>query len=870
MKRMKTRKRQFECRKILTLLLAAFCALLLNVSNVSAKEAKDANRVRIPFNDSRVTYSEGWNNYQDEQMYTNTVGSKVTVEFEGTGFAILGGLAKNGPIATVEIDGIVEDADFFDPNGTGAEGKVYERRGLKDGKHTAIITFSDRTNPDISDGFASYQIAIYAFEELKYPNVFRNVTVEGGTAEAEQYSVGSEVHIKADKPADGEYFVKWETDDVTLVDEYAESTSFVMPNKDVEIKAVFEKKRTEPKTFYIDSENGNDKADGNTPKTAWKTLSKLNQMEFIEGDRILLRAGSVFEDQSLSIKGSGSKAAPIVVDMYDGDVIGIKAGERPHIKGNGKNAFEYQGNQISYGLHIENVSFVQINNVEISNQGETRKLSVGVCVEAAGCGVMQGVYMNNVYIHDVNGTYEEKTLPNGGLYYVVSDHSNNTRFHDIKIENCSVKRVSRTGISVGMTASYELWDGHGGRIPKEILDAYGHTEVAIRNNYVEEAGGDAIVPMFSIKPIIEYNISNGASQNTKHTSMYNAGIWPWRCEDAVFQFNECYGTILNGDGQAYDCDWSRGTVYQYNYSHDNEGGFILICKEEALESVIRYNVSQNDKRCLFLTSNPNNADIYNNTFYIGEGLNTAVVEDAGGKATLKNNIFYNLGDKKETVWGKNYSYENNLYYGFDNLPNDSKKIIADPLFVDPGKGGEGSYGNSANDTLDGYQLQKNSPAIDAGLTIANNGGRDYFGNELKDGKTDIGAAEYVAVDKSKLENLVSNAQKYEKELEKYTSETGGIFKEALEAARQVLADGNATQQEVDLATSQLQSAIDGLIVKTQSGDDNKPDTDNENSEPEEQAPVTSDTSDGVGYMMLALAAMMVVLGKATLGKRKIV
>ena len=207
-----------------------------------------------------------------------------------------------------------------------------------------------------------------------------------------------------------------------------------------------------------------------------------------------------------------------------------------------------------------------------------------------------------------------------------------------------------------MTSSTDLWDGHGGIIPQEVLDAYGHTNVLIRNNYVEEAGGDAIVPMFSIKPVIEYNISNGASQNTKHTSMYNAGIWPWRCEDAVFQYNECYGTILNGDGQAYDCDWSRGTIYQYNYSHDNEGGFILICQSEVLDSIVRYNISQNDQRCLFLTSNTHNADVYNNTFYIGERLDTEVVEDVGGVGTLKNNIFYNLGTSKTTTWGRHFSY----------------------------------------------------------------------------------------------------------------------------------------------------------------------------------------------------------------------
>ena len=731
--------------KIFSLILACVCILIFVFSGMSVKAA-DEERVNIAFDDPRVTYSEGhWNNYEDRQMYSNTVGSTVTVKFNGTGIAVIGGIAKNGPIAEVNIDdgAVVEDVDFFSASGTGSAGTVYEKRGLEDGEHTMVLTFTDRYNPAYGGGFAAMQIAIFGFEELHYSTIERTVTVNGGTADKEAYLAGDTVTITADEPAADERFVKWESEDVDLADAYTASTTFVMPDKDVTVSAVFEEKRTEPATFYVDSENGDDSADGMTPETAWKTLTKVNETQLIGGDRILLKAGSVFEDQALSIKSGGTAENPIIIDMYDGDVVGAEAGERPHIKGNGKNSFEYQGNQISYGLHIKNASHVQVNNVEISNQGDTRKLSVGLCVEAAGCGVMQGVHINNVYIHDVNGTYEEKTLPNGGLYYVVSDHSNNTRFDDIQVVNNIVKRVSRTGISVGMTSSTDLWDGHGGIIPQEVLDAYGHTNVLIRNNYVEEAGGDAIVPMFSIKPVIEYNISNGASQNTKHTSMYNAGIWPWRCEDAVFQYNECYGTILNGDGQAYDCDWSRGTIYQYNYSHDNEGGFILICQSEVLDSIVRYNISQNDQRCLFLTSNTHNADVYNNTFYIGEGLDTGVVEDVGGVATLKNNIFYNLGTSTTTTWGRNFSYENNLYYGYDSTPEDSRKIIADPMFTDPGTGGTGVLGDSAIDTLGGYRLQEDSPAIDAGLEIENNGGRDYFGTPLADGKTDIGAAEYA-------------------------------------------------------------------------------------------------------------------------------
>ena len=48
------------------------------------------------------------------------------------------------------------------------------------------------------------------------------------------------------------------------------------------------------------------------------------------------------------------------------------------------------------------------------------------------------------------------------------------------------------------------------------------------------------------------------------------------------------------------------------------------------------------------------------------------------------------------------------------------------------------------------------------MNIENNGGKDYFGTKLTDGKTDIGASEYVAatseVDKSMLESAIQYAE----------------------------------------------------------------------------------------------------------------
>lgn len=59
-----------------------------------------------------------------------------------------------------------------------------------------------------------------------------------------------------------------------------------------------------------------------------------------------------------------------------------------------------------------------------------------------------------------------------------------------------------------------------------------------------------------------------------------AGIWPWSCDNTLVQFNEVSGHKAPWDAQGFDSDWNcRGTVIQYNYSHDNYGGLVLVCND---------------------------------------------------------------------------------------------------------------------------------------------------------------------------------------------------------------------------------------------------------------------------------------------------
>ncbi len=142
-----------------------------------------------------------------------------------------------------------------------------------------------------------------------------------------------------------------------------------------------------------------------------------------------------------------------------------------------------------------------------------------------------------------------------------------------------------------------------------------------------------------------------------------AGIYAWSCDETLVQFNEISGVqgYKNIDGMGYDSDFNcRNNLFQYNYSHDNAGGFMGVFAGGAgftaefgnvgnQGTIIRYNVSRNDgrvSRAIFyhVAGGAKNAQIYNNTFFVGEGLDIHTFsESLSPEYHVRNNLFYVQG-----------------------------------------------------------------------------------------------------------------------------------------------------------------------------------------------------------------------------------
>ena len=571
-------------------------------------------------------------------------------------------------------------------------------------------------------------------------------------------------------------------------------------------------------TYYVDSKDGKDSNAGTAENKAFQTLKKVNELNLEPGDTVLLKKGSVFEDQALKFtkEDSGTAEAPVKISTYG-------EGEKPKINTNGHGQWELNyGNPldnqnhkwkgtVSSSILIEDTEYLEIEGLELTNDRksatdtETDKAyndayamdRTGVAGVAKDNGTVDHIVLNDLYIHDVTGNVYNKHMTNGGIYFIVAKPTNEgetgiARYNDVQIRNCSLNKVNRWGIAVGYT--YQWGQFQTGELPDATMAKYGSSNVVIENNYLNHVGGDAITTMYLDRPLIQYNVSENAAEqiNTKDYSKNQpsldangnpngtqgvgagrvaAGIWPWKCKNAIFQYNECFKTLNaasgNGDGQPWDADYGDGTNYQYNYSHGNTASTIMFCGPESVNNTFRYNISQNeDMGPLDPAGNSGNCQVYNNTFYIKEGLNTIWHRSHGngGPVDMENNIFYFAGNTPVTVndWNPsgNKTFSNNLFYNVSTYPNDANAVKVNAgteVLVNPGSGPDSVAADkavrkhedpNATTVFDGYKLAENSPAINAGKVVVDRNGysidHDFFGHAIT-AVPEIGAAESDAV-----------------------------------------------------------------------------------------------------------------------------
>lgn len=414
--------------------------------------------------------------------------------------------------------------------------------------------------------------------------------------------------------------------------------------------------------YCVSSVNGNDENDG-SPENPFATLFAVNRLQLRPGDQILLERGSVFYGQFLHLSACGTEDAPILIGAYG-------EGMPPRIEAMGQGIwYQDYGTELDSPTHIKegyvssavllyDCSYLTLRDISITNQGKVtgeryeapHKMNrTGVAVVAKNRGTLREIHLENLEIRHVNGNVYDKHMNNGGIYFTClkpddEEATGIARYEGVRVTGCFVQKVSRWGIAVGY--SYKCREFMKTELEEELFEIYGHKDIRIADNYVKEAGGDGITVMYALRPLVEHNTADScAGEMNDRIYKYPenrggkvaAGIWPWKCKDALFQYNEAADMRLNQDGMAWDADSGDGTTYQYNYSRLNEGGCVMFCLEEAVHNTFCHNVSDDDLGGTVSPCMNPDAYIAHNTFIKRKGVPFVRAHMGGGKFVEEEN-----------------------------------------------------------------------------------------------------------------------------------------------------------------------------------------------------------------------------------------
>ena len=340
----------------------------------------------------------------------------------------------------------------------------------------------------------------------------------------------------------------------------------------------------ETNNYYFDSQTGDDSNTGISPDMPLRSLSKIKDLAIKPGDSILLKSGAVFTEK-LFFTAKGSPDKPVVLGKYGGET-------RPHIKGD---ATELEM------VHVFNSEYVVVRDLEISNKGERiRPYLSGLLVELHNYGKANDITVDNLFIHDVYGSLikgegHEHPDAGGGQAMLFRNYRNDdtdtipSYFNGLLVQNCLIKDSQRNGIMMWGNWARNNW--------------YPNTQVVIRNNVLDGVPGDGIVPTACDGAIVEYNVMKNCPP-TLPSSEACDGIWPFSSDNTIIQYNIVSDHKSKIDGYGFDSDYNcRNSLFQYNLSYNNEGGFLLLCNSGGWPedwsagnqgTIVKYNVSIND------------------------------------------------------------------------------------------------------------------------------------------------------------------------------------------------------------------------------------------------------------------------------------
>ncbi|MBE6792501.1 MAG: hypothetical protein E7534_03245 [Ruminococcaceae bacterium] len=486
-------------------------------------------------------------------------------------------------------------------------------------------------------------------------------------------------------------------------------------------------------TFYI-STSGDDNNDGLSPETPWRSVDKVSGRYFQPGDKILFKSGDTFTG-SFKVTGFGEANKRLTVSTY--------GGTKPA-------TINTRGEGVPATMEL-NAEYVTVENLSLSNRLGTIGLSIGV----TRAGANRGIIVQNCTFKNVNSDCNTFKYETGGILANASG-TEPSWFDGMVIRNNTFDRVGRCGVFV--KGSWNGRDSQSG--DKYTIDGKEWTptrNLSITGNTMTDVFGDGILVIGANKLYVEKNFINNAfcitsaklkAARDRGENHATAALWTQNVHEAYIQYNDVGYTNLpeyGADGESFDIDALCTLHYiQYNYSHNNEGGFLLMCEadhKDVYEVVyntkhyIRFNLSLNDAskagQGVFMATNTlAQMNIYNNTIAKNGNSNLMNAWGAIQEYNFQNNIFYGDGCYKFNVSAtcNNIKFDNNVITG--GTPNGKAGLTVtntktqNPNFKDAAFTNPNTTTSKMADALKAFVPQTK---ISGATNIKDHGGKDING-----------------------------------------------------------------------------------------------------------------------------------------------
>lgn len=406
-------------------------------------------------------------------------------------------------------------------------------------------------------------------------------------------------------------------------------------------------------TYFVDAVAGNDSNEGTTEQSAIQSLQKVNQLALEPGDALLFKRGGKWTG-TLRPRGSGSEGKRISIGAYGQGTAPIFDAE-----GEKKESDFMSASIVLYNQQHWEIRDLEVRNFERGNPGEPGR-KAGILILAKDIGTLHDFIFEDLKISDVNGSL--KTRENGGIFFrVIADEVPEkrvpTNFDGVHINRCYFMNVDRVGFS-----NQSFWrrrDQHStfGQTYSEgrVNNWYPNHRIVVENCKFENVGGNGLVVRAAESPVVQSNLFVRCSLKTTGNASY-----PYNCNNAIWQFNEACYTVYNQgdiDASGFDSDYlCKNTLFQYNYSHHNDWGGLLVCSWGQVKGSfnhgtrVRENVFQDERHHMIrFSGNITATEITRNLFIADEQIGNVMLwyKEWGGtwpdKTILKHNIFVNRG-----------------------------------------------------------------------------------------------------------------------------------------------------------------------------------------------------------------------------------